>query len=406
MDPQKPTLDDLRIKRSDKPESNLRIRPVAIGIFVLVLAAGVIWWLTRPKAIEVRTAVAHEIGGASGDHTVLNASGYVTARRAATVSSKVTGKVVEVLIEEGMKVKEGQVLARLDDTNIKAALNVTQAQLESAKTAVEETRAQLKLAEQEFQRATNLARQNIASQSDLDKAESDAKSLEARLARQERDITVAERQVAMGQQQMDDMVIRAPFAGIVTTKDAQPGEMISPVSAGGGFTRTGIGTVVDMDSLEIEIDVNESYINRVEPGQPVEATLDAYAQWKIPCKVIAIIPTADRQKSTVKVRVGFDQPDPRILPEMAVKVAFHETGGGPTKANRTVMVPKTAVQSQEGRDVVFVVQNGRAERRAVTVSSTGGDEAVIGAGIAAGERVVVDSPAGLSDGAAVKEKKL
>lgn len=405
MDPQKPTLDDLRIKRSDKPESNLRIRPVAIGIFVLVLAAGVIWWLTRPKAIEVRTAVAREIGGASGDHTVLNASGYVTARRAATVSSKVTGKVVEVLIEEGMKVKEGQVLARLDDTNIKAALNVTQAQLESAKTAVEETRAQLKLAEQEFQRATNLARQNIASQSDLDRAESDAKSLEARLARQERDITVAERQVAMGQQQMDDMVIRAPFAGIVTTKDAQPGEMISPVSAGGGFTRTGIGTVVDMDSLEIEIDVNESYINRVEPGQPVEATLDAYAQWKIPCKVIAIIPTADRQKSTVKVRVGFDQPDPRILPEMAVKVAFHETGGGTTTTNRTVMVPKTAVQSQEGRDVVFVVQNGRAERRAVTVSSTGGDEAVIGAGIAAEERVVVDSPAGLSDGAAVKEKK-
>jgi len=406
MDPQKPTLDDLRIKRSDKPESNLRIRPVAIGIFVLVLAAGVIWWLTRPKAIEVRTAVAREIGGASGDHTVLNASGYVTARRAATVSSKVTGKVVEVLIEEGLKVKEGQVLARLDDTNIKAALNVTQAQLESAKTAVEETRAQLKLAEQEFQRATNLARQNIASQSDLDRAESDAKSLEARLARQERDITVAERQVAMGQQQMDDMVIRAPFAGIVTTKDAQPGEMISPVSAGGGFTRTGIGTIVDMDSLEIEIDVNESYINRVEPGQPVEATLDAYAQWKIPCKVIAIIPTADRQKSTVKVRVGFDKLDPRILPEMAVKVAFRETGGGTTTANRTVMIPKNAVQSRDGRDVVFVVQHGRAERRAVTVIDTQGDDSVLSAGVSAGESVVVDSPAGLSDEAAVKEKKL
>jgi RND family efflux transporter MFP subunit len=406
MDPQKPTLDDLRIKRSDKPESNLRIRPVAIGIVVLVLAAGVIWWLTRPKAIEVHTAVAREIGGSDGERTVLNASGYVTARRAATVSSKVTGKVVEVLIEEGMKVKEGQVLARLDDTNIKTSLAVAQAQLESVKTAVEETRAQLKQAESEFQRATNLANQNIASQSDLDKAESDAKSLRARLARQERDITVADRQVDLWQQQMDDMVIRAPFAGIVTTKDAQPGEMISPVSAGGGFTRTGIGTVVDMDSLEIEIDVNESYINRVQPGQPVEATLDAYPEWKIPCKVIAIIPTADRQKSTVKVRVGFDQLDPRILPEMAVKVAFHEASGGTTITGRTVMVPKTAVQSQEGRDVVFVVQNGRAERRAVTVSSTGGDEAVIGAGIAAGERVVVDSPAGLSDGAAVKEKKL
>jgi RND family efflux transporter MFP subunit len=406
MDPQKPALDDLRIKRSDKPESNFRIRPVAIGIFVLVLAVGMIWWLTRPKAIEVHTAVAREIGAAGGDHTVLNASGYVTARRAATVSSKVTGKVVEVLIEEGMKVKEGQVVARLDDTNIKTSLDVAQAQLESAKTAVEETRALLKQAESEFQRTTNLVRQNIASQSDLDKAESDAKSLAARLARQERDITVAERQVDLWQQQMNDMVIRAPFAGIVTTKDAQPGEMISPVSAGGGFTRTGIGTIVDMDSLEIEIDVNESYINRVQPGQPVVATLDAYPEWKIPCQVVAIIPTADRQKSTVKVRVGFDQLDPRILPEMAAKVAFHETGGGPAAANRTVLVPKTAVQNRDGRDVVFVVQSGRAERRAVTVIDTQADNSVLSAGVSAGESVVADPPTDLADGTAVRAKKL
>jgi RND family efflux transporter MFP subunit len=407
MDPQKPTLDDLRIKRSDKPESNLRIRPVAIGVFVLVLAAGVIWWLTRPKAIEVHTAIAREIGGSSsGERTVLNASGYVTARRAATVSSKVTGKVVEVLIEEGMKVKEGQVLARLDDTNIKTSLAVAQAQLESARAALDETRAQLKQANQEYQRITELAKQHIASQSDLDLAESNAKSLQAHLAQQEVDVTVADRTVAMWQQQMDDMIIRAPFAGIVTTKDAQPGEMISPVSAGGGFTRTGIGTVVDMDSLEIEIDVNESYINRVQPGQPVVATLDAYPEWKIPCKVIAIIPTADRQKSTVKVRVGFDQLDPRILPEMSVKVAFRETGGGPATANHTVLVPKSAVQSQDGRDVVFVVQHGRAERCAVTVIDTQGDDSVLSAGVSAGESVVVDPPAGLNDGMPVRARKL
>jgi len=408
MSSSKPPLDELRIERSAgrEPESKTWRAVAAAVVIILVLALVVFVWRSRSGAFEVRTAVAREIGGASGDHTVLNASGYVTARRAATVSSKVTGKVVEVLIEEGMKVKAGQVLARLDDTNIKAALNVTQAQLESAKTAVEETRAQLKLAEQEFQRATNLARQNIASQSDLDKAESDAKSLAARLARQERDITVAERQVALWQQQMDDMVIRAPFAGIVTTKDAQPGEMISPVSAGGGFTRTGIGTVVDMDSLEIEIDVNESYINRVQPGQPVVATLDAYPEWKIPCKVIAIIPTADRQKSTVKVRVGFDQLDPRILPEMAVKVAFHETGGGPATANHTVLVPKTAVQNRDGRDVVFVVQHGRAERRAVTVSDTQGDDSALSAGVSAGESVVVDPSTGLNDGMSVRARKL
>jgi HlyD family secretion protein len=406
MDSPKPALDDLRIKRSDLPEPNSRIRPVAIGLAILVLAALVIWWSTRPGAVEVHTAVAREVGSAGGDHTVLNASGYVTARRAATVSSKVTGKVIEVLIEEGMKVKEGQVVARLDDTNVKASLAVAQAQLESAKTTVGETRAQLKQAEAEFQRVIELVKQKIASPSDLDRAESDAKSLQARLARQERDITVAERQAALYQQQLDDMTIRAPFGGVVTTKDAQPGEMISPVSAGGGFTRTGIGTVVDMDSLEIEIDVNESYINRVEAGQAVTATLDAYPDWKIPCKVIAIIPTADRQKSTVKVRVGFDKLDPRILPEMAAKVAFRETGGGPGTAGRMVLVPKTAVQSRDGRDVVFVVQSGRSERRAVTVLETQNDDSELSAGVAAGESVIVDPPAGLNDGMAVKAKKL
>jgi RND family efflux transporter MFP subunit len=405
MDPQKPTLDDLRIKRHDKPKSHLPMWSVAIGVGLLALVAVVVWWLMRPKAIEVRTAVAREISSGGGDRTVLNASGYVVARRAATASSKVTGKVVEVLIEEGMKVKEGQVLARLDDTNVKANLDVAQAQLESTKTALEETRAQLRQADLEFQRTTELKKQNIASQSDLDRAESDAKTLQARLARQERDITVAERQVAMWQRQMEDLVIRAPFAGIVTTKDSQPGEMISPVSAGGGFTRTGIGTVVDMDSLEIEIDVNESFINRVEPGQPVEATLDAYAQWKIPCKVIAIIPTADRQKSTVKVRVGFDKLDPRILPEMAVKVAFHEMSGSSPAASHAVMVPKSAVQQQDGRDVVFIAQSGRAERRAVTVSSTSGNETELSAGVTAGDKVVMDPQPDLKDGAKVKEAK-
>jgi RND family efflux transporter MFP subunit len=205
---------------------------------------------------------------------------------------------------------------------------------------------------------------------------------------------------------MDDLIIRAPFAGVVTTKDSQPGEMISPISAGGGFTRTGIGTSVDMESLEIEIDVNESFINRVVPGQPVEATLDAYAQWKIPCKVIAIIPTADRQKSTVKVRVGFDKLDPRILPEMAVKVAFRESSGGTAPAaGRALIVPKSAVRSQDGRDIVLVVQNGRAERRAVAVNSIAGDEAVLGAGVSSGEKVITDSPAGLADGVKVKEAK-
>jgi RND family efflux transporter MFP subunit len=408
MSSTKPPLDELRIERSAEREPAPKSwRAVAAAVvIVLVLALLAFVRHSRSGAVEVHTAVARETGGAGGDHTVLNASGYVTARRAATVSSKVTGKVVEVLIEEGMKVTEGQIVARLDDTNVQTSLAVAQAQLASAKAALDETRAQIKQADHEFQRITELAKQKIASQADLDVAEANAKSLQAHLAQQQVDVTVAERNVAMWEQNLDDMTIRAPFAGIVTTKDAQPGEMISPVSAGGGFTRTGIGTVVDMGSLEIEIDVNESYINRVQPGQPVAATLDAYPDWKIPCKVIAIIPTADRQKSTVKVRVGFDQLDPRILPEMAVKVAFRETGGGPAPANRTVLIPKSAVQSRDGCDVVFVVQHGRAERRAVTVIGTQNDDSELSAGVSAGESVVADPPASLNDGTPIRAKKL
>jgi RND family efflux transporter MFP subunit len=405
MSPPKPTLDDLRIERGAKPDKPVRIRPIIISIAALIVVGLVVWWLNRPKPIAVRTVLARETGSASNsvERTVLNASGYVTARRAATVSSKVTGKVMEVLVEEGMHVKEGQILARIDDTNVKASLKLAEAQLASARAALAETKARIKEAVLNFRRITELAKDNISAQADLDHAEADAAALNARLAQQEADIIVAERTVATWQQQLEDTVVRAPYSGIVTTKNAQAGEMISPLSAGGQFTRTGICTIVDMESLEIEIDVSESYINRVQPSQPVDATLDAYPEWKIPCKVIAIIPTADRQKSTVKVRVGFDKLDPRILPEMGVKVAFREAVGPAPAAARNVLVPKSAVQQQEGRDVVLVVQKGRAERRAVTVHSTTADEAIIVAGLAAGEKIVADWPQGLTGGMRITE---
>ncbi|HEX5399362.1 MAG TPA: efflux RND transporter periplasmic adaptor subunit [Verrucomicrobiae bacterium] len=404
MNSDKPPLEALRIeRRPDTPSRSGSGLWVAVVCLLLLLAGAAVWWHSRTRAVEVQTAVAHaEADG--GDHTVLNASGYVTARREATVSSKVTGKVTEVLIEEGMSVTNGQVLALLDDSNVKASLDVAKAQLASARAALAETEAQLTNANLEYQRTTELAKQRIASQADLDLAESNAKALQAHLAQQKLDIVVAERQVESWQQQLDDMTIRAPFDGVITTKDAQPGEMISPVSAGGGFTRTGIGTIVDMSSLEIEIDVNESYINRVEPGQEVVATLDAYPNWKIPCKVIAIIPTADRDKSTVKVRVGFDRLDPRILPDMSVKVAFRDSTGA--TPGRSIIVPRDAVLNRDGRDVVFVVHDGRVERRAVTVTDTRNDDSVLSAGVSAGEQVVVNAPANLQDGMAVKVKSL
>jgi HlyD family secretion protein len=404
MSPSKAALDSLRIERGAEPRSPKRASSLAVAAAVVVIAAvAAVWLSTRTKAAEVRTVAARVAPASGGGRTVLNASGYVTARRQATISSKVTGKVTEVLIEEGMRVNEGQVLARLDDTNVVASLQLSRAQLESARQARAETQVRLKEADQDLQRQTELIGKHVVAKADFDHAEADAAAYRARLAQQEVDVTVAERTVTIWQQQLDDMVLRAPFSGIVTSKNAQPGEMISPISAGGGFTRTGICTVVDMGSLEIEIDVNEAYINRVEPGQPVEATLDAYPDWKIPCKVIAIIPTADRDKSTVKVRVGFDRLDPRILPEMSVKVAFRgEASTGPA-APAEVLVPKSAVRQDAGHDVVMVVQGGRAERRAVTVSASTDTESALSAGLAAGERVVVDGPKDLTDGATVKE---
>lgn len=402
MSLEKPKLDDLRIERSEKPPSRLPLAPVAICLSALLLLGAVAWWVFRAKPVQVQTVLAREISGSQQDRTVLNASGYVTARRQATVSSKVTGKVMEVLVEEGRRVREGEILARLDDTNTRASLLLSEAQLESARKALEETRVRQREAEQELQRQTDLLKNKIATQADFDHAQAAALAYQAKLVQQQADVVVAERTVATWQQQLEDTIIRAPFSGIATSKNAQPGEMISPVSAGSGFTRTGIATIVDMESLEIEIDVNESYINRVTPGQPVEAALDAYPDWKIPCKVLAIIPTADRQKSTVKVRVTFDKLDPRILPEMSAKVAFHESGPA-QNGNRTVALPKTAVQQQDGRDVVLVVENGRAQRRAITVAGSGPNDVVVSAGVAAGERVVVDWPKGLTPGAAVRE---
>jgi HlyD family secretion protein len=402
----KPSLNDLRIERKPSPGANPLIWVLSAAAVLLLLLA--LWWFTRPRPVAVPAVLAREASSTAGkspERTVLNASGYVTARRAATVSSKVTGKVSEVLIEEGMKVKEGQVLARLDQTNVKASLDLAEAQLVSAHKSLDETRARIKEAELNLRRIMDLAKNNISAQADLDHAEAEAASYKARLEQQRADVVVAEKQLASWQQQLEDTVIRAPFSGIVTSKNAQPGEMISPVSAGGGFTRTGICTIVDMESLEVEIDVNESYINRVEAGQPVTSTLDAYPDWKIPCKVIAIIPTADRQKSTVRVRVGFDKLDPRILPEMSIKVAFREINAGTgtaAAATRNVIVPSSAVAQDNGRHLVMVIRNGRAEQRAVTVASSSANEAVISSGLAPGETVASPWPSGLKEGAAVK----
>jgi len=400
-------LSALRIEHNERGAGK-RGASILVGILLaLVLAAGGFWfWSAKLQAAQVKVApvTAASTGGKAGPGTVLNASGYVTARRRATVSSKVTGKVVDVLVEEGHAVKEGQILSHLDDTQARASLALAEAQLAASQKSFAEDQARLTQAQLTLERRQALLKENVVGKAELDQAQSDVDSLKARIAYTQQQVDVSEKQVALQRANLNDMVVRAPFSGMVISKDAQPGEMISPVSAGGGFTRTGICTIVDMSSLEIEVDVNESYINRVRTDQKVEATLDAYPDWKIPAHVIATIPTADRQKATVKVRIGFDQLDPRILPDMGVKIALLRDPDAPGTAAAVprALLPKAAVRTVDGRSVVFVVNDDRLERRAISVGRENGDQVEVISGVSAGERVVIEGPQSLKDGDKVK----
>ena len=400
-------LKQLRIDRGPARVPRRRGRLLAV-LALLVLVAGVGLWLgwarLRPPVVQTTVARAAAPGGAAG--SVLDASGYVTARLQATVSAKITGKVTEVLIEEGMRVREGAVLARLDDTEARAGLGLAQAQLVAARSQLAEVRAQLEQAERDYVRQQGLYDRQLVSPQSLDAALAQRDMLRARLANVQEQIKVAQESRAVAQVQLDNTVIRAPFSGVVIAKSAQPGEMISPISAGGGFTRTGIGTIVDMDSLEIQVDVNESYINRVTPGQPVEATLNAYPDWKIPGEVIAIIPTADRSKATVKVRIAIMTRDARIVPDMGVRVGFLESkpaGAAPAPTVAGVLVPAEAVRPDGNDSVVFVVgDDKKVQRRGVTLGPDVAGQRRVVSGLREGERVVLAPPPGLADGQAVR----
>ncbi len=401
----KPDLNQLKIDRGEPPiQQGSRLKPwMWLVVLVPLALLGARWWLSSGDVPAVSVQVAQQVGTAAVS-SVLDASGYVTARRRATVSSKRTGKVKSVLVEEGMRVAEGQVVAYLDDATEQAQLALAAAQLDSAQAALAETAAQLKEAELSFARTEELAQRRLASTADLDAARANAEALEARLAAGRQNAKVAERSLSLQRQQLDETVIRAPFAGIVVAKTAQPGEMISPVSAGGGFTRTGICTIVDMESLEIEVDVNEAYIQRVQAGQPVTAVLDAYPDWRIPAQVIAIVPTADRQKATVKVRVAFLERDARVLPDMGVKVAFMEDEDvGANLANESgVLVPRGAIRTTAGSPYLFVVESGMAQRRDIQPGSVQGQTVQVLSGVKSGEPVIVAPPEGLQSGAQVQ----
>ncbi|CBA15223.1 efflux RND transporter periplasmic adaptor subunit [Xanthomonas albilineans] len=403
-------LRELRIDRNKAPPPSSRKGVwIALLVVVVLLLAGLAVWrvLGRAKPLEVRTATVTAMGGNNrAAASVLDATGYVIARRTATVSAQITGRVEEVMIEEGQRVEEGQILARLDPINADAERSLAQSQLSASQSQVQNVQAQLTRAEAEAKRLEFLAKQQLVSRSQYDQQVAERDALRAQLETARRNVQVARDQLKLSTIGKDYTVVRAPFAGVITAKAAQPGEIVSPLSAGGGFTRTGIGTIVDMDSLEVEVDVGEAYIGRVQPRMPVEATLNAYPDWKIPAEVIAVIPTADRGKATVKVRIALKSKDPRIVPEMGVNVSFLEPSVDdhartPDTTLKGVRVPAAAVTVRDGAPAAFVLVEGKVQQRTLKVGATLANDRQILGGLQAGETVVLDPPPTLKDGDAV-----
>ena len=400
-------LKSLKIDRSaPPPPTSHKGLWIGLGVAaVVVLGAGGAWLaLGRDKGVEVQVADVVAIGnGGAVSASVLDATGYVVARRMATVSAKVPGKVREVLIEEGQRVEPGQVIATLDPIDAEQQRTLSASQLQAARSQAAGVQAQLKEAEANAARLGALVGQKLVSRAQYEQAIAQRDSLRAQLATAQRNAQVAADGLRISAQGVDNTIVRAPFAGVVIAKAAQPGEIVSPMAAGGGFTRTGIGTIVDMDSLEVEVEVGEAFIGRVKPGMPTETVLNAYQDWKIPGKVIAIIPAADRGKATVKVRVGIDAKDARIVPDMGARVSFLEEAKpvqGDVKPG--VLVPAAAIVERDGKDVAFAIDGEAVQQRTLKLGRTLGDDREVLEGLSGGDAVVLDPPEQLADGSRVR----
>jgi RND family efflux transporter MFP subunit len=414
----KPDLSSLRISevKRTNPRSSKRWIWISLGVVLLgLLGAAAFAFRNRKVDVEVATAARPATGPAS----VLNASGYVTPRRRATIAAKITGRVTGVFFDEGTRVTDGQLLATLDDSDARRALDSSKADRDASQAAIADFEVQLKNAEIELRRTQQLVKEGVSTQQALDSAVMAADSLRAKIALAKQQVVAGDARIREQQQAVDNCTIRAPFAGIVVSKDAQVGEMVSPVSAGGGFTRTGIATIVDLHSNEFEVDVSESYIAKVSNDQKVNAVLDAYPDWTIPAKVRTVIPTADRQKATVKVRISITEPDhvhlsdpakdPRILPDMGVKVTFLESGEKDGKKEEksaaVAVVPQKAIRQDKTSKYVFVVKGDTVERRAVTTGEVRGSDIEITGGIQPDVLVVLNAPNTLQDGQSVQVQK-
>jgi RND family efflux transporter MFP subunit len=400
-------LNELRIEGREREQEGAHVPrwvvPSVAALVVVALLAGAAWWWLGARAVAVRTAEAVAAGRGAAFGAVLQATGYVTAHRQATVSAQITGTLTKVMIDEGARVQAGQVIAQLEDGALRAALDVARANARAAQAQVAQAQAQLAQAQADAKRQDDLVAQGMVTRQAAEQARTALAAAAAQLDARSREADAARAQEAQAKVNFDYTVIRAPFTGVVTEKAAQVGEIVSPLSAGGGFTRTGIGTIVDMDSLEVDVDVNEAYIGQVKPDMPAQAVLDAYPDWRIPAHVIAVVPTADKGKATVKVRVALETKDSRLVPNMAARVSFLGSKPAATaQPAKGVLVPPEAIAQRDGRSVVFVVKDGRASQRAVDPAAQDvGAMKLIPSDVAAGERVVLSPPPTLHDSASV-----
>ncbi len=383
-------LSALRIDRSNPTSPGGRSAwPLVIALMVVaIVIAALFAWRRNTAAIAVKTGTAEATGGGSANGDGISANGYVVARTKASVSSKILGRLAWIGVHEGSVMKANDVIARLDDADYAAAAN-------SAKATAASIEAQLAQAKRDLTRQRKLAQDGLVPPSALEDSQTKLDVLTAQLGS-------AHAQMQLAEASLENTRVRAPFAGTVLRKDAEVGEIVAPSSAGGGLTRTAIVTMADLTTLEVEVDVNEAYIAQVHNGQPARITLDAYPDTSFVGRVRQVVPTADRQKATVLVKVSILDRDPRILSEMGAKVVFESRGADKSAAPRRVMAPAAAVVQTGDGAVVWVVDAGVAKRVKVDVGPGRGDMIEIRQGLSGGESVVLSPPAGLKDGSKVK----
>jgi RND family efflux transporter MFP subunit len=385
-----PNISDLRINRGGAPSRETgRGRLVAFALVALAVTAGLLWFLRVPRAIAVQTATATVTGGAVAGGAGISANGYVVARTKASVSAKIAGRMEYLGVTEGSRVKKGQVIARIES-------GIYGAQVEAAQAQIGEARAQLAQAERDLERAQTLRKQDLIPLAELENVATRVEVLKA-------GINTARAQKRVADATLENTLVRAPFDGTILRKDAEVGEIVSPASAGGGLTRTAIVTMADLGTLEVEVDVNEAYIARIENGDAARITLDAYSDTSFAGRVRQVVPTADRQKATVLVKVAILDRDPRILPEMGAKVVFATDPGTPaTTMPVRITVPLAAVVRGTGGARVWVIEKDRAIPHAVELGRDNGDSIEIRSGLSGGESVVLQPPADLTEGARVR----